>query len=98
MKRAQGRGEALRLDRERHVRSGEIVFSHPVIVEKRRARMRDGPAHDAGKEEPIRLCHRVRLRSTACWADHPRGYTLLERAMESRHVPAKGDRQWRTIC
>ena len=58
VKRAQGGDEALGPDRERHVGSGQVVPFEPVAVQHRRARVHDGPAHDAGQQEAIGVRHR----------------------------------------
>src|SRR5215813_3717479 len=58
MQRAQGSCESLRLDRERQIGSGQLALLEPVVVEQRRPGMHDGPAHDAGKQETIRISHR----------------------------------------
>ena len=43
--------ELVLLDFERHVGTGEPILLQPEIMQLRRARMHDRPAHDAGDEE-----------------------------------------------
>jgi hypothetical protein len=62
MQRAQRRGQGPGLDRQRHVTALQPVLREPVVVDHRRARMHHRPAHHAGQQELLGLCHRMRPR------------------------------------
>ena len=60
---AQGGVEILGTDRQRHVRAGQTVLRHQVVVDYGRARVHDGPSHHAGEHELFRTGH-VRVPAT----------------------------------
>jgi hypothetical protein len=51
------RPQSLRGYRQRHVGAGKAEFGEPVIVDLRRTRMHDRPAHHAGQEKAIGSRH-----------------------------------------
>ena len=59
--RPQRRFQLSRLDRQRHVGAVDAMFVEPEIVQRRRARMRDRPAHDPGEPRPAGDPHRIDL-------------------------------------
>ncbi len=45
--------QPLRRDRQRHVAAGKPMLGEPEIVQHRRARLRDRPAHHGGEQETV---------------------------------------------
>jgi hypothetical protein len=49
----EGGGQALGPDRQGYVAALEPVLAQPVVVQERRARVHDGPAHHAREQETV---------------------------------------------
>src|SRR5205814_6347549 len=66
MQRAEGGLETRRRDRERDIRSSQMMLLKPVVVQHRRAGMHDGPPHDTRQQETVGTGH-GRIFSRMVW-------------------------------